>query len=53
MKNILVITILLSLVGCASQIMKSYIGKDIREVMLDYGSPSNAGMSPEPHFERG
>jgi len=28
--------------GCASQILKSYIGKDIREVMLDYGPPTNA-----------
>jgi hypothetical protein len=30
------------LVGCASQIMKSYVGKDVREVMLDYGPPANA-----------
>lgn len=37
-------TILSSLVllGCASQIMKSYLGKDVRDVMLDYGSPVNA-----------
>lgn len=28
--------------GCASQIMRSYIGKDVREVMLDYGAPANA-----------
>lgn len=28
--------------GCASQIMQSYIGKDLREVMLDHGSPTNA-----------
>lgn len=28
--------------GCASTIMKSYIDKDVREVMLDYGPPSNA-----------
>ena len=30
------------LCGCASQIMKSYIGKDIREVVVDYGQPQNA-----------
>lgn len=30
------------LIGCASQIMKTYIGKDVREVMLDYGPPANA-----------
>lgn len=28
--------------GCASHIMKSYIGKDVREVMIDYGPPANA-----------
>src|SRR3546814_15278259 len=28
--------------GCASQIMKSYIGKDVREAVLDYGPPANA-----------
>jgi hypothetical protein len=29
------------LAGCASQIMQSYVGKDIREVEMDYGPPSN------------
>lgn len=38
--TILLATFLLG--GCASQILKSYIGKDVREVMLDYGSPANA-----------
>lgn len=33
---------LLSLAGCASQIMQGYIGQDVREVMLDYGPPANA-----------
>jgi hypothetical protein len=28
--------------GCASQIMQGYVGKDVREVMLDYGPPANA-----------
>lgn len=37
---VILLTILIS--GCASQIMKSYIGKDLREVMLDYGPPANA-----------
>ena len=32
----------LFIIGCASQIMKSYIGKDVREIMLDYGPPVNA-----------
>lgn len=30
------------LTGCASQIMQAYVGKDVREVMLDYGAPANA-----------
>lgn len=33
---------LLFLAGCASQIMQGYVGKDVREVMLDYGPPANA-----------
>lgn len=37
--SILLVTILS---GCASQIMNSYVGKDVREVMLDYGPPNNA-----------
>ena len=32
---------MLFVLGCASQIMKSYVGKDVREVMLDYGPPAN------------
>jgi hypothetical protein len=28
--------------SCASQIMQGYVGKDMREVMLDYGPPANA-----------
>lgn len=36
------IVALLLLTGCASQIMRSYIGKDIREVVLEYGPPANA-----------
>lgn len=30
------------LAGCASQIMQSYVTKDVREVMIDYGPPQNA-----------
>ncbi len=44
MKRIITISalLILSLTGCASQIMQSYVGKDIREIILDYGHPSNA-----------
>lgn len=38
----IVFLILILQFGCASQIMKSYIGKDVREVVLDYGPPANA-----------
>ena len=40
MRYLIIVVLILS--GCASQIMKSYIGKDVREVAVDYGSPSNA-----------
>ena len=33
---------ILILSGCASQIMNSYVGNDVREVMVDYGTPANA-----------
>ncbi len=33
---------ILVLSGCASQIMNSYVGNDVREVMVDYGTPDNA-----------
>ncbi|GAB1395228.1 hypothetical protein MASR1M60_33940 [Rhodocyclaceae bacterium] len=36
------LVIFAALTGCASQIMQGYVGKDVREVMLDYGSPANA-----------
>ncbi len=31
-----------TLSGCASTIMEGYVGKDVREVVLDYGPPINA-----------
>lgn len=37
----LVVFGLLLLVGCTSQIMAGYIGKSIKEPMLDYGPPIN------------
>lgn len=43
MKKIsLLILVAASLIGCASQIMQNYVGKDVREIMLDYGAPANA-----------
>ncbi len=42
MKKLTVLILIFVLGGCASQIMESYVGKDVREVMLDYGPPANA-----------
>lgn len=42
MKKVFAFGLILLVSGCASQIMQSYIGKDIREVMIDYGQPANA-----------
>ena len=36
------VVIFIFLGGCASKIMESYIGKDIRTVVLRYGPPANA-----------
>ena len=37
----LIVTIFI-LSGCASKIMQSYVGKDVRMAMVDYGPPQNA-----------
>jgi hypothetical protein len=46
MKNTFFISILVGITffvnGCASKIMESYIGRDVRTVVLDYGPPENA-----------
>ena len=31
-----------TLIGCASEIMKGYVGRPVQDVMLDYGAPTNA-----------
>jgi len=38
----IVIISVIFLAGCASKIMEGYIGKDIREVVLERGTPVNA-----------
>ncbi|MBC6405450.1 MAG: hypothetical protein GDA41_06965 [Rhodospirillales bacterium] len=40
MKGI-VLVLAVFVAGCASQIMADYIGKSIREPILDYGPPIN------------
>ncbi len=38
---------LLALGGCASGIMRGYMGKSLQEAMLDYGPPANAFDMPD------
>lgn len=38
---------LIALSGCASEILKSYVGKDVTEVAMDYGPPSGAMDLPD------
>jgi len=40
--KITLIVSLLLLSGCASKIMQGYIGQDVREVVLEHGTPINA-----------
>ena len=42
MNRLIIFTMLIALTGCASQILKSYVGKDVREAVLDYGPATNA-----------
>lgn len=42
MRTAFIVVLLLFLSGCVSTHMKQYIGKDIREVILDSGPPLNA-----------
>lgn len=43
----LVITAVLALAGCASQIMEGYLGKDITEVAMDRGAPEGVMDLPD------
>lgn len=40
--SLMLMSTLIILSGCASKIMQGFVGKDIREVVLDYGTPVNA-----------
>ena len=37
----------LALAGCASDVMRGYMGKPMQEAMIDYGPPSNAFDMPD------
>ncbi len=44
---ILALTLALALGACATQIMQGYVGKTLRDAMLDYGPPANAFDMPD------
>ncbi len=46
MRKILSLCVLM-LAGCASNVMKGYMGKPLQEAMIDYGSPTNAFDMPD------
>ena len=37
----LILTVSFLIAGCASDVMKQYMGKDIRELFIEHGKPSN------------
>lgn len=39
--------IMMAVTGCASQILESYVGKDITEVAMDYGIPTGVMDLPD------
>lgn len=41
-RAILGLLVALTVTGCASQIMKGYVGKPLQEAMVQYGPPQNA-----------
>lgn len=41
------IVAMLALAGCASQIMESYVGKDITEAVMDHGPPAREMDLPD------
>ena len=47
MKKILCVLTAVFVSGCASQMMQGYVGKDITEVVLDYGPPTNGMELPD------
>jgi len=46
-KTFFALLAMLGLIGCASEILKSYVGKDLSVVMLDYGPPQNKFKMPD------
>ena len=46
MKKIALLAMIL-LSACASEVMKTYVGKDITEVFMDYGPPAGAVDLPD------
>lgn len=47
MKKVAAILFALVLSGCASEIMQGYVGRDITDVIVQYGPPSNVFEMPD------
>ncbi|MCV2892576.1 hypothetical protein [Lentibacter sp. XHP0401] len=47
MKKLFGVLVFVMVSGCASEILKSYVGKDVTEVMLEHGAPSNVFKLPD------
>jgi hypothetical protein len=41
LERVSMLVIIVALAGCASGVMKQYVGKDIREVYMEHGKPAN------------
>lgn len=47
MRNALLMLAISLVAGCASEIMQGYVGRDITDVILDYGPPENVLELPD------
>lgn len=47
MIRLLYVAAIALLSGCATEILQGYVGKDITEVVLDYGAPANVLKLPD------
>lgn len=47
MKKFALFAAVVAVAGCASEIMKSYIGKDVTEAAMDYGPPAGTMDLPD------
>jgi hypothetical protein len=49
MRGFYIFVLFVLLTGCASEVLKSYVGKSVTEPILDYGPPTNVVELEEGH----